>query len=306
VFQVWPPDGCQWSQSSESLKAGPPSELMALLVQQTSKAVKAAGLKTKIAFLAYQRIIEPPKNMAYDKDTIVDFCPITRDYSIPLDDARRPENVRLNNALLGWTKSFPGEVVHYSYYSKGSWCSLPVAEPEQIASDVKHWRKIGECGTDIYCPPRDWLAREIHHLSFAGASWDANFDAAKWYDGYLKIRYGAAADAMKQYYKAATQVSLKGLIPQSAKGKPSDYTALVEQARKSMAEAMAKADTSEAKWAVKTLSWEPDYLAAALELKQARLDKKPQAEISAARKKLVDLFASHVGDGSASGKPLSP
>lgn len=304
AFQIWPPDGCKWSQSPESLAAGPPSERMALLVQQASKAVKAANLKTRIMLIAYQQIIDPPKNMAFDKDTIVDFCPITRDYSIPLDDKRSAVNERLNAALLGWTKNFPGEVVHYSYYSKGSWCSLPVAEPEQIASDVKYWRKIGECGTDIYCPPGDWLAREIHHLSFARASWDANFDAAKWYDSYLKIRYGAA-DAMKQYYKAATVVSLNGLIPQSAKGKPSDYTALVEQARKSIAEAMAKADTSEAKWAVKTLSWEPDYLASALELKQARLDKKPKAEVDAARNKLVELFKSHIGDGSASGRPLS-
>ena len=80
AFQIWPPDGCRWSQSPESLAAGPPSERMALLVQQATKAVKAAGLKTRIMTIAYQQIIEPPKNMAFDKDNIVDFCPITRDY----------------------------------------------------------------------------------------------------------------------------------------------------------------------------------------------------------------------------------
>lgn len=301
AFQIWPPDGCKWSQSPESLAVGPPTERMALLVQQATKAVKAAGLRTRIMTIAYQQIIDPPKNMAFDRDNMVDFCPITRDYSMPLDDPRGAENVRLNAALLGWTKSFPGEVVHYSYYAKASWCSLPVAEPEQIASDAKSWRKVGEVGTDIYCSPRDWLAREVHHLAFARASWDANFDAAKWYDEYLKIRFGAAADAMKRYYKAVTPVSLNGLIVQSATGKPSDYAVLLAEARQAMGEAVAKADTPEARWATKTLSWQPDYLASALALRQARLDRKPQAEIDAMRNKLVELFMSHAGDGSASG-----
>lgn len=305
VYQIWPPDGGRWSQSPESLKIGYPSELMALLVQQVQKSVRAAGLKTRIATIAYQRIITPPTNMAFDKDTIVDFCPITRDYSMPLDDPRSAENTRLNAALLGWTKSFPGEVIHYSYYAKGSWCSLPVVEPEQIASDCKYWARIGECGTDIYCQPGDWLAREVHHLAFARASWDPNFDAAKWYDEYLKIRFAAAADAMKRYYKTATQVSLKGLIPQSVQGKPSDYAALLAEARKAMAEAVSKADTPEAKWAVNVLSWQPDYLAYALEVRQLEVDKKPMAEINAARKKLATLFNSHLGDGSANGKPIN-
>lgn len=304
AFQIWPPDGCKWSQSPESLAAGPPSELMALLVQQATKAVKAAGLRTRIMTIAYQQIIEPPKNMAFDKDNMVDFCPITRDYSMPLDDKRSAENVRLNKALLGWTKNFPGEVVHYSYYSKGSWSSLPVAEPEQVASDVKYWRKVGEVGTDIYCSPRDWLAREVHHLAFARASWDPNFDVAKWYDEYLAMRFGAAADAMKRYYKAATPISLNGLIQQSVKGKPSDYVALLAEARQAMGEAVAKADTSEAKWATKTLSWQPDYLAAALDVKQARRDKRPKAEVDAMQSKLAELFKSHIGDGSASGGPV--
>jgi hypothetical protein len=306
AYQIWPPDGCRWSQSPESLAAGSPSELMARLVQDVSKVVKAAGIKTKIMFIAYQQIIEPPKNMAFDKDIIVDFCPITRDYSMPLDDRRSKENVRLNKALLGWTKTFPGEVVHYTYYSKGSWSSLPVAEPEQIASDMKYWHEVGEVGTNIYCQPNDWLAREVHHIAFAKASWDASFDAAKWYDEYLAMRFGAAADAMKRYYRAATQVSLKGLIVQSAKGKPSDYMGLLAEARQAMAEAVAKADTPDAKWATKILSWQPDYLADALALKQARLDKKPKAEIDAAQKKLVELFNSHIGDGSASGKAVRP
>ncbi len=305
VYQIWPPDSCRWSQSPESLKLGDPSERMALLVQHVQKAVKAAGLKTHIATIAYQRIIDPPKNMAFDKDTIVDFCPISRDYSMPLDDPRSAENTRLNNALLGWTKGFPGEVVEYSYYAKGSWSSLPVVEPEQIASDCKYWAKIGEVGTDIYCQTGDWLSREVHHLAFARASWDPDFDAAKWYDEYLKLRFGAAADAMKSYYKLATQISLKGLIPQSCKGQPKDYYPQLAEARKAMAEAVARADTPEAKWAVGILSWQPDYLAAALEVRQLEVDRKPMSEITAARAKLVKLFNSHLGDGSANGKPVN-
>lgn len=305
VYQLWPPDGARWSQSPESVRLGSQSERMALLVQHVQRAVKAAGLKTRIATIAYQRTIDPPANMSFDRDTIVDFCPISRDYSMPLDDARSAENIRLNNALLGWTRHFPGEVVDYSYYAKGSWGSLPVVEPEQIASDCKYWAKIGVVGTDIYCQPGDWLAREVHHLAFARASWDADFDAAKWYDEYLKIRFGAAADAMKRYYALATQISLKGLIPQSCKGQPKDYYPLLAEARKAMAEAVATANTPGAKWAVGVLCWQPDYLTAALEVRQLEIDKKPMPEITAAREKLTNLFNSHLNDGSANGKPIN-
>lgn len=302
VFQLWPPDMCKWSESPESLAAGSPGERMAKLVGQVSKAVKSAGLRTKVATIAYEKIVAPPENMAFDKDTIVDFCPITRDYSMPLDDTRSAENVRLNNALLGWTKRFPGEVVHYTYYAKASWSSLPVVEPEQIVYDMKYWHKIGEVGTNIYCAPRDFLAREVHHIAFAKASWNPDFGVEKWYGEYLSTRFGVGADAMKRYFKAATQISLKGLIRESATGKPSDYASILAEARLAMAEAVAKADTPEAKWATKTLSWQPEYLAQALALRQARLDKKPQLEIEAAQKKLIELFNAHVGDGSASGK----
>lgn len=305
VYQLWPPDGARWSQSPESVGLGSPSERMALLVQHVQRAVKAAGLKTRIATIAYQRTIDPPANMSFDRDSIVDFCPISRDYSMPLDDARSAENTRLNNALLGWTRHFPGEVVDYSYYAKGSWGSLPVVEPEQIASDCKYWAKIGVVGTDIYCQPGDWLAREVHHLAFARASWDADFDAAEWYDEYLKIRFGAAADAMKRYYALATQISLKGLIPQSCKGQPKDYYPLLAEARKAMAEAVANADTPDAKWAAGVLCWQPDYLAAALEVRQLEIDKKPMPMITAAREKLTKLFNSHLNDGSANGKPIN-
>lgn len=305
VYQLWPPDGARWSQSPESNRLGSPSERMALLVQHVQKAVRSAGLNTRIATIAYQRTIEPPANMKFDSDTIVDFCAITRDYSMPLNDPRSAENSRLHNALLGWTKSFPGEVVEYSYYAKGSWSSLPVVKPEQIASDCKYWAKIGVVGTDIYCQPGDWLAREVHHLAFARASWEADFDAARWYDQYLRIRFGAAADAMKRYYAIATQISLKGLIPQSVQGKPSDYYDQLAEARRAMAEAVARADTPDAKWAVGLLTWQPDYLAAALEVRQLEIDRKPMSEINAARKKLTDLFNSHLGDGSANGKPIN-
>jgi len=305
VYQIWPPDGARWSDSPESRRLGSPSERMALLVQHVQKAVKAAGLKTRIATIAYQRIIAPPKNMAFDKDTIVDFCPISRDYSMPLGDARSAENVRLGNALLGWTKNFPGDVVDYSYYAKGSWSSLPVVEPEQIASDCKYWAKIGVVGTDIYCQTGDWLAREVHHLAFAKASWDTEFDAAEWYDQYLKTRFGGAADAMKRYHVLATQISLKGLIPQSCQGQPRDYYAQLAEAREAMAEAVSKADTPEARWATKLLAWQPDYLAAALEVRQLEVDRKPMTEITAARAKLTELFNSHLNDGTANGKPVN-
>jgi len=299
VFQIWPPDGCLWSESPESLALGSPIERFALLVQHVTGAMKEAGLKTRIAFLAYDWAtgVAPPKHMGFDHSNIVEFCPIEQNYLYTLADPRSPKNANYDRDLKAWLAVFPGEVVHYSYYCKGSWRSLPVVVPQQIVQEVRSWQKAGEIGTNIYCVAQDWLAREVHHLIFAKASWSPNFDAGRWYEDYLKTRFGAAAPATKRYFALTTKLSLGALIRESRTDDLAPLRPLLAQARQAMSEAMRRAVTPEARWIVGKLAWQPDYLTASLKLREAETAGKPRQATQPLRAAVDALTAVHSGDG---------
>jgi hypothetical protein len=298
IFQLWPPDAGFWSESPESQALGSPAERMALFVQHVTKSIRAAGLKTKVSFLAYSYYTEPPREMNFAPDVIVEFCPINRSYATTLDDPGSKVNVSYEQQLKEWVKQFPGEVSHYSYYAKYSWRSLPVVLPSQIARDIQHWQELGEVGTSIYCEPGDWLALEVNHLAFAKASWDSNSKTMVWYEAYLRARFGAAAIAMRSYFEHATRVSLDGLIPQSSKGDPQSCEGELTAARDAMNQAMKLADTVESKWMVNKLSWQVEYLEKAFALRTAQTngDERAADEI---RKSISSLIALHSNDGTA-------
>ncbi|CAA9387990.1 MAG: hypothetical protein AVDCRST_MAG74-795 [uncultured Pyrinomonadaceae bacterium] len=297
VFQLWLADAGLWSESAEAQKMGAPAERMAIFIQQITKALRSAKLKTKISFIAYSFYTEPPRNMNFEPQTILEFCPINQNHSFSLDDAAAPENRKYYEQLQKWIKRFPGEVTHYSYYAKFSWRSLPVVLPLQIAREIKNWHRIGEVGTSIYSEPGNWLALEFNHAAFSRASWEENFDAEKWYDEYLQARFGAAAQAMKRYHALATRISLEALIPQSAdKNDTRDFQDLLAQTQAAMHEAMEKADTPDAKWLVGKLAWQPEYLALALRFRDAqRAEDKEQ--MNQLRGAIARLIAARANDG---------
>ncbi len=297
VFQLWLSDAGLWSESPEAKALGEPAERMAIFIQQVTKSLRAAKLKTRVSFIAYSFYTEPPRNMNFEPDTILEFCPINQNHLYPLDDARAATNAKYYAQLQKWTKRFPGETTHYSYYAKFSWRSLPVVLPLQIAREVKNWHRLGEVGASLYAEPGNWLALEINHAAFSKALWEENFDAEKWYDEYLRARFGAAAGAVKRYNALATEISLKALIPQSEdkKNKP-DFQILIAEAQAAMNEAVKAADTSEAKWLVNKLAWQPEYLALALKLRETQRTG-DEKQTTALRRQIAALIAPRANDG---------
>ncbi|MQY78865.1 MAG: DUF4838 domain-containing protein [Bacteroidetes bacterium] len=271
IFQLWPPDVAYWSESSESQALGPPAERMALFVQQVTEAVRLAGIKTRIAFLGYSFYSDPPENMAFGSDALLEFCPINQNFAYPLSSQVDEVNSKYNQQLKEWIARFPGEVIHYSYYAKYSWRSLPVILPVQIGSEIKEWFQLGEKGAGMYCEPGNWLALEANHLAFSKALWDSGFDAEKWYSQYLQVRFGKASNSVKTYYELATRVSLNALIPQSATDEITDYFKLADDAEVALIEAFRTAEKDKSKWFIKRLLWQPRYLKLALQLRQAQI-----------------------------------
>jgi hypothetical protein len=297
TLQIWPPDDCVWSQSPEGEALGDPSDRMARLIRESAAAVKAAGLRTNISFIAYLNYLEPPRDMTFDASTVVEFCPIGRSFAAPLDSPESPRNAAYWRTLKEWVRDFPGEVSHYSYYAKFSWESLPVALPSQIARDVRAWHGAGEVGTNMYTDPRNWLALEVNHLAMARASWDEHFNAERWFDSYLKDRYGAAGPDMKRYLAAVTNVNLHGLIPQSLDRPADAFAPKIAAARDALRDARSDADTDAARALIEKISWQPDYMEAALRLRAALDAKMPKDEVDALRRRVHAIADPHQGDG---------
>lgn len=298
VFQLWLADAGLWSESEEAKTLGEPTERMAKFVQEVTRAIRAARLRTRVSFIAYSVYTEPPQNINFAPDTILEFCPINQNHLYSLSDSRDATNAKYYEQLKKWLAHFPGETTHYSYYAKYSWRSLPVVLPLQIAEEIKNWHALGEVGTSLYSEPGNWLALEINHAVFSKASWKENFDARKWYADYLKARFGAAANAMKSYNEFATRISLEALIPQSAADKRDerDFQDLLGEAQKAMREAVETADTPEAKWLVNKLAWQPDYLGLALKFRTAQREKN-EKQANELRRQIADLIARHANDG---------
>lgn len=296
VFQLWPPDGCIWSESPASKALGSPSERMRLLVGSLTRAFRSAGLKTQVEFLAYEGYTRPPKNMNFPKETIVDFCPIQRSYAVPFDDAAYPMNRKLNADLHGWLARFPGQVREYSYYARYRWDSLPVVLPSQIGHDKDYWRRIGVVGASIYCEVGNWLALEVNHLAFARALWDANFDAKRWYSHYLRARFGNSAEPLGRYFSLGTRITLGTLSRPNLPGSPSSYAPLLAQAKQAMEEARSRASGS-TRWAVEKLAWQADYLSLALQLRVAEKTRQPSEKIRDLQRQIRTLTTAHANDG---------
>jgi hypothetical protein len=296
VLQLWPPDGTLWSESPESELRGTPAERMAELVQQTTVAVREAGLRPRVAFLAYSSFADPPRNMRFDPETLLEFCPINQNPRFTLADPRAETNAKYHAQLSRWLAQFPGAITHYSYYAKYSWRSLPVVLPAQIAAEIAEWRALGEVGTNLYCEPGNWLTLEANHLAFARASWDARFDAARWFDDYLRARFGAAAEPMKRFYAAATTISLDMLIPQSRTMKPDAGSPLLPEVRSALDDARQRAERADAKWVIAKVAWQADYLAHALSLRAAELAQDSKTE-ERVRAEIASLVAAHANDG---------
>lgn len=296
IFQLWPPDVAFWSESPESLVMGTPAERMASLVQKITIDVRNAGLKTRIAFLAYSYYTDPPVNMSFANDALVEFCPINQNFNYTLSSPSDKVNKEYYDQLRNWNSSFPGEIIHYSYYAKYSWRSLPVVLPLQIASEIREWHELGESGAGMYCEPGNWLSLEINHLAFSKASVDPGFNAEIWYDDYLSSRFGKAANNMKEYFALATKISLSALIPQSTGDNIDDYFKVQKKGTRVLKKAAKRADTEESRWIINRFSWQPEYLYLALQLRKSQIDKNEEGE-KKFRKMISSLVLMHQGEG---------
>ena len=223
IFDLWPPDGAQWSQSPESEKLGSPTDRHALVVNAVARMVKADFPHMKVEFLAYQNYLFPPKNVQFEDNTLMDFCPIGRTYQEPIWDPQSPLNKKYMDPLREWLKRdvFKGDILIYTYYHKYSWRSLPIDIPKLITEETHYYKSLGVSGMGIYSEPANWFTYETNHYFLARATMDANLDFSQALRDYVQKRFGPASAPMETYFQVLEETtpkvcSIPGSVMQNA------------------------------------------------------------------------------------------
>jgi len=222
IFDLWPPDDAEWSQSAESQKLGSPTDRQALVVNGVARLVKDSFPHVKVEFLAYQNYLFPPRDLRFEDNTIMDFCPIDRTYQKPIWDEQSASNKMYADALRQWLKPgvFTGDIIIYTYYHKYSWRSLPIDIPKLIMEEAHYYRTLGIRGMGIYFEPADWFTFETNQFFFARATMNANLDAVNALRDYVQERYGLAPASMENYFEILEETtpnvcSIPGSVVQS-------------------------------------------------------------------------------------------
>jgi Domain of unknown function (DUF4838) len=209
IFDLWPPDGAEWSDSPESQKLGSPTRRHALVVNSVARMVKADFPHMKVEFLAYQNYLVPPKDVQFEDNTILDFCPIRRTYQEPIWDEQSPLNKQYLDPLHQWLKRevYKGDVLIYAYYQKYSWRSLPIDIPKLITEETHYYKSLGVNGMGIYSEPANWFTYETNHYFLARATMNANLDPADALRDYVRKRFGPASVPMEKYFQVLEETT---------------------------------------------------------------------------------------------------
>jgi hypothetical protein len=165
----------------------------------------------KVEFLAYQNYLSPPKDVQFEDNTIMDFCPIRRTYQEPIWNQQSSLNKAYIDPLHEWLKRdvFKGDVLIYTYYHKYSWRSLPVDIPKLITEEIQYYKSLGVSGMGIYSEPANWFTYETNHYFFAQALMNANLDPAQVLRDYTRKRFGPAWMPMENYFEILEETTPK-------------------------------------------------------------------------------------------------
>lgn len=209
IFDLWPPDGAKWSESPESVALGSPTRRHALIVNAVAKMVKREFPRLVVEFLAYADYIVPPKDVVFEDNTTLDFCPISRSFQTPLWADQNEINRQYSQALDQWLRRdvFKGNIAIYTYYRKYAWRSLPIVIPRLIAQEIKHYQAVGVNGMSIYSEPGNWFTFELNNYIISRATFDSNLDADQVLLDYAQKRFAPASNPIFQYFQIIETVA---------------------------------------------------------------------------------------------------
>ena len=311
IFDLWPPDGCRWSESPESERLGSPTRRHALVVAGVAGMMREKYPRVKLQFLSYADYIFPAEDVKLSGNLNLDFCPFDRSFQANLFDWNSEINRRYVEALNAWIKggTFQGDISVYTYYRKYIWRSLPVVIPRMIADETKRLHALGVRGMGLYSEPGDWFTYELNHYMQGRIAMDVSRDADQELRDYAAGRYGAAWKPVYEYFSLMERVLPGALaIPRTVVREVDALEAAVKQVQEAGAllkSAAALAPDAGVAGLVANLEVARRYAAADLELRllagrifdggNVRLGLWPQ--VTAALRRRRALFSENLGKG---------
>lgn len=298
VFDAWPPDGVNWTDNALE-KYGSPSNAYAHVVNELTDAIHEELPGVRIEAIAYQSHIDPPdKEHMFNKDTIIDFAPISRSQTVPIYEG---ENKQFVDVIDQWKDAYDGDFAIYSYYRRYSYHSAPIVLGKLIGEDIPYYKEKGVNGIGLYSEPADWMPFELSHLIMADMSWDTSIDSDDYIQSYIGDRYGEASDEMENYFDlvedAGRTIFYKPFNSyddmdniESAK---EDY----DEAKEELTEAKKKvSDGTKEGFMLQRLDWNMDYTRADIDYSYYKL-KNDQENMKKAEEKAMNLVDKHRFDG---------
>lgn len=208
ILDVWPPDSARWSEASEDVALGSPSERQMILLDHLDQELKPEFPKARLQFNAYEMFTVPPVEHKPDPGILVEYCPINRSFEAPLYDSSYPQNEEYFHNLELWLSGAinPSNITIYTYITKYAWRSLPVIIPHLIVDEARRIHSMGIGGMATYSEPGSWATFELDHYITALALWNPQLDVNRQLADYTSNRYGAAGPAVLAYLHLVEEV----------------------------------------------------------------------------------------------------
>jgi hypothetical protein len=217
VFDFWPPDGARWDECVKEKSEESVEDRHARLVAALHDTLARVRPRLRLEMIAYAHAKMPPEHVVIPPDVLVDFCPISENFDVPIFDSSDKSNAIYVRAIQAWRRSYPGDIGLYSYYRKYAWRSLPNVIPHLMQQEMRWYAAEPLQGISTYAEPGDWYTYELNHYVLGELAWNPGVDVDSLIDGYALVRYGRSRKlAIAALATLENSFRLRGSIPYSA------------------------------------------------------------------------------------------
>jgi len=226
VIHFWLADGVNNHCECPLCRDTRPSDLYVRMLNELDEQLTAAGIGTKIVFLAYVDLLWPPQKerISNPERFLLMFAPITRSYSssfsaAKVQDAKLPPFRRnrlkfpadpgTNIAFLrAWEAQFPGDGFDFDYHFMWDHYKDPgqFALAKVLHDDVRGLGKIGLNGFMSCQVQRVFFPTGLGMAVLGRTLWDSSLSLDAIATDHLAACYGEGAQDVEAYLKSLSKL----------------------------------------------------------------------------------------------------
>jgi hypothetical protein len=226
IIHFWLADGSNNQCECELCTPRRPSDWYVMMLNELDAKMTAAGVATKIVFLAYVDLLWPPETerIANPSRFLLMFAPITRSYSTSFPSAKRwtgelppyvrnklefPRDPGLNIAFLeAWEKGFGGDGFDFDYHLMWDHYFDPgyYSMAKILHQDIEGLRAIGLGGLMSCQVQRAFFPTGLPMTVMGRTLWDRE----AWFDDlaadYFATSFGPRGEEARAYLEAISEL----------------------------------------------------------------------------------------------------